>query len=684
MNDNSGTNERIELAVCGLKNLLDMSILPEKYFLYFKKQAELLLLLNDILTHISGDTELEKLKTWNKAVYEDILPENYSSSYNNPDYAVSCFGSEYGKILTVLASEMRSVIGYAFEGETSELLIRAELLLEVYTSFVDAYTETEAEPSLTSLNDIIYWYVSDYSDEESLRRIAELVDSNLDFATRLVMEADLEKTDYLYRYGEYINDDVIKLSSYMAALSQDKVDLIADTYTEGYRIGFINTGKDLSIKDTVNIRYPLGMERVVKKAIDNFAAMGLKPIIYRASNSLFRRQGTNKIGYYGANPNKQYDFDHKEDEALFLDGNFITRKLECLEAAFQQYETMAAGHAGPAVIEDFGEEPADLQSKENAVRLDEKQQQLSVKLASRSGAITNKYIKGEERSFTIIAFPNPAIGSDFEAIFDETITINTLDYIQYRDIQQTIIESLDKGKAAHIKGMNGNRTDITAYFADVNDLSKETKFENCVADVNIPVGEVFTSPKLEGTNGILNVSQVYLNGLLYKDLEIQFENGKTKNYSCCNYESKADNEKYIKDNVLFHHDSLPLGEFAIGTNTYAYVVGKKYNIQSKLPILIAEKTGPHFAVGDTCYSHAEDIKVYNPDGREIIARDNSVSLLRKEDPEKAYFNCHTDITIPYDELGLLEVILEDGSSITIIENGRFVLPGTEALNKAFD
>ena len=53
--------------------------------------------------------------------------------------------------------------------------------------------------------------------------------------------------------------------------------------------------------------------------------------------------------------------------------------------------------------------------------------------------------------------------------------------------------------------------------------------------------------------------------------------------------------------------------------------------------------GPHFAVGDTCYSWSEDTKVYNPDGRENVAKDNEVSILRKEDISKAYFNCHTDI-----------------------------------------
>ena len=65
----------------------------------------------------------------------------------------------------------------------------------------------------------------------------------------------------------------------------------------------------------------------------------------------------------------------------------------------------------------------------------------------------------------------------------------------------------------------------------------------------------------------------------------------------------------------------------------------------------------------------------------MIARDNEKSLLRKTDPGKAYFGCHTDITIPYEELGHIRVIRPDGSIIPIIEEGYFVLPGTEELNE---
>ena len=252
-------------------------------------------------------------------------------------------------------------------------------------------------------------------------------------------------------------------------------------------------------------------------------------------------------------------------------------------------------------------------------------------------------------------------------------------------IESKVNELLVKNQAEYveIKGMGVNETDLRIHLHKLQDKANETNFENCVADVNIPVGEVFTSPVLEGTNGVLHVSKVFLNELEYQNLRMEFQDGMIVGYGCTNFESQADNEKYIKDNVLFRHDTLPMGEFAIGTNTTAYVVAQKYQIGHKLPILIAEKMGPHFAVGDTCYSHQEDVKMFNPDGKEVIARDNEVSLLRHTDRSKAYFNCHTDITIPYDELGSIVAVCEDGREISIIEQGRFVLPGCEMLNKPF-
>ena len=53
------------------------------------------------------------------------------------------------------------------------------------------------------------------------------------------------------------------------------------------------------------------------------------------------------------------------------------------------------------------------------------------------------------------------------------------------------------------------------------------------------------------------------------------------------------------------------------------------------------------------------------------------SILRKEDISKAYLGCHTDITIPYDELDKIWVEIENGENIEIIRDGKFVLEGLQ-------
>ena len=368
---------------------------------------------------------------------------------------------------------------------------------------------------------------------------------------------------------------------------------------------------------------------------------------------------------------------------MFLDKMYCSRKLEVMHTAFEKYKKEARGYAGPAVVETFGEPDFEPVNKAENLKLTEEQNALLVDHRTQMGQLQRQYIIEEERSFTIIAFPLPTIGDCFEELFRETIRINTLDYKKYQRIQQTIIDALDQADHCEIKGYHGNHTDLTVNLWKLKDPAKETIFENCVADVNIPVGEVFTSPVLTGTNGVLHVTKVFLNGLEYKNLEIVFENGKIKEYSCTNFATEEENKAFIKENILFRHKTLPIGEFAIGTNTTAYVVAKRLGVEAKMPILIAEKMGPHFAVGDTCYSHAEDVKVYNPDGKEIVARENEVAKLRNVNPAKAYFNCHTDITIPYDELALLAAVKADGERIVIIRDGRFVLPGTEELNEPF-
>lgn len=672
------TELRYELAVSRIREMMDEETVEEKFRDYFRTVGAFVLLIDETNQKLrSGSFEkysMEELAAWNAKLYEDILPDVYDRSYGNPAYATEKLGAEYGPVLSALYAEIRGAIAYVYEQKIEYLDILFELFVEIYNQF-------EEGPVVKNVQDTIYWYASDYCDVFVADRILEQVDASRSFATDIIRKSDLTDLRYLYSFGEYISASEIRTARHLLELDESVIAKMADVYTEGYRIGFVNTGKDLTKKKSVNIRYVLGFERVVKKAIENFEKMGLSPVIYRSGVSMLTKRQHLKIGYYGAIANKQYEYDHRDDQALFLDKKFVERKLEVMQTTYEHCKDLARVFAGPACIEMFGEEPFVPEVKEEVLTLNEKQQELSVSFDSRQSQLVNTYIPGDERSFTIIAYPVPEIGDKYEEIFDEIIRINTLDAKVYEKVQQTLIDALDQGTCVRILGGNGNCTDLTVQLHALKDREKETIFENCVADVNIPVGEVFTSPVLEGTNGLLHVSKVYLNELQYQDLKITFANGMIADYNCKNFERELENKEYIKEHVLHRQATLPLGEFAIGTNTTAYVAAKKYGIEDKMPILIAEKMGPHFAVGDTCYSWSEDIKVYNPNGKEIIARDNSVSILRKEDVSKAYYHCHTDITIPYEELKRIYVITADGKEISLIENGEFVLPGTEILNE---
>ena len=680
-------DERYGLAFERIKQInSDCDILQDGFCEYFKRVSGFIIemdkLKHNIDTKYYENAALEELQRVNTDLYKDVLDSTdaYDKSFANPSYACERLGLDYGRLLSFLYIEIRGMIVYAYEKRTAQMTAVAELFVEIYCMFEQA----DSLPEYQSVLDCVYWYVSDYSDDMIEYRISEMLNPDYSFATDIIMNSDLNDLRYLYQFGEYITDNEIKTARYLNSLSQSEIESMAATFTEGYRIGFELGNKDISKKKTVNIRYCIGFERLVREEIKQFEKIGLKSTIYRAAADSINKKMHIKIGYVSTSPNKQMDYDHRFDNALYLDSQFVERKLGALKLAYEKNKTYAAEFGGPAVMEIFGEVPFEPVDKPESLRLDEKQQKLSVKYNNEASAIMNTYIKGEERSFTIIAYPIPEIGDNYEQIFNETVKINTLDYDKYKVIQQNIIDALDGADYVSVKGCNGNTTDMRVSIMPIADMTSQTVFENCLADVNIPLGEVFTSPVLKNTTGRLNVSQVYLNDLKFKNLTVEFRDGFVTGYNCDNFADEDKNKAFFKENVLYNHDTLPIGEFAIGTNTTAYVMANKYDIVYKLPILIVEKMGPHFAIGDTCYSRSEDIVVFNPNGKEIISRDNEVSLLRKTQPEKAYFNCHTDITIPYDEIGSISAIHSDGKEIKIIENGRFVLEGCEELNKPFN
>ena len=337
--------ERYELSMARILKFQEEQTVTEPYRDFFTVMSRFIGLCGRVMEAVEegtfGSWTGEELKELNEKLYEDIRGERYETSYGNPAWAVSRLGKELGRLLCFLYAEIRGDIAYAFEGRMLEMVIGNEALIEIYNLF------EEGVPTEREVKDVLYWCVSDYCDVTLTYRIRECLDPSLDFAKKIIMGSDLSDLSYLYRFGEYISEQELQTAGFLNRLPEETIRCMADTYTDGYIRGFAVMGRDLSKKKTVLIRYPLGFERMIRQAVKNFEAHGLSVIFMRAAVDSVNKNPAGRAGYTSSSPNKQYDYDHRYDSAVYYDKAFRDRKLSVLKTAYEQYKKEAAEYAGP-------------------------------------------------------------------------------------------------------------------------------------------------------------------------------------------------------------------------------------------------------------------------------------------------------------------------------------------------
>jgi aminopeptidase len=607
----------------------------------------------------------EKLEMMDREFYSSVEPEKgYETCIANPDHAVKLFGDGLGQLCSAIYTQFRSMRRHFIDQNYLQLDEKLRLFFDLFELASQGNTDPETWKKQ---------YKEVHLDNLRLKSAfinLQRVSPEADYYRRILETADLEDLRYLYRYGTYIRDHDFALAEFMAGYPEKELGNIAAYIVQSWVDGFERAKRDYRLKRYANVIIPCGMERLGRLIIAELRRINIEPIVPQP-----RSNGVNR----------QYTYDHRFDNALIVDREFVDHNLELAAEILEELKHLIEKQAGPVYVELFGETPFSPVAKSTALQLTPEQQQLWRELMARNMQLYFKYYRRDQTSFTIIAFPSPEIGEQFEEIFADTVRINLLDSKRYAMIQQNIIDVLDTAEFVHVKGKPGNDTDIMVKMHPLEDPVHQTNFDNCVADVNIPVGEVFTSPVLEGTSGTLHVEDTYLNSLRFLNLRIVFEDGWIKDYSCTNFEDPEEGKKYIHQNLLLPHDTLPIGEFAIGTNTTAYAIARKYDIMALLPVLIVEKMGPHFAIGDTCFSHEEEAPHPNfVNGKEMVAVENEKTATRKDDPVNAYTNKHCDITLPYEMLASITAITRDGQRKDIIRDGRFVVPGTSELNKPLE
>ena len=242
-------SERYQLAVERLNSMADEHLSDEKYDKYFHFVRDFLLMVDEAYSFVQDGSfdkaSMDELAAQNKKLYQDILPENYANSYGNPTFACQVFGDDFGHLLSALYYEVRGLIVYAFKGDMFNLTTMLELFLEVYGQFVSA-DQAGKIPAYEEVRKTLYWYGSDYAEEMRQIGFAEMVVSDTNFVRDIVTSADLTDLRYLYRFGEYVTDNEIKTAQHLNSLTQEEIDKLATTFTEGYRIGFAMTGKDIT------------------------------------------------------------------------------------------------------------------------------------------------------------------------------------------------------------------------------------------------------------------------------------------------------------------------------------------------------------------------------------------------------------------------------------------------------
>lgn len=403
-------SERYELASQRLFEIPEETGVPEPFRDFFKASADFLI---RCLKKENGKG--------NENLYRDILPENYAVSYGNPDYASAKLGKEYGPVLSAVYAELYGIIPCIFEGDEEGTTVLLELFLECYTAFGE-----EEIPSAEETKGIFISYIRDYLDTFVQQRIEEGVNPSGNFAADIIEHADFQDLSYLDRFGEYVSDETRKTAKFMNTLPQELVDRMAATAAEGYLRGFKDR-KYIEKKKIYSIRFELGFERFVRALILYMRKKDFEPTVSRAAYRLTDRRGALRIGYYGAVPNRQFDYDHRQDPALVLTEDFVAKKLRAARNAYEKNKDLAFLTSGPVCFETFGEKPFVPEKHACELSLSKEQEKLYVNLQNEMGQIVNRYIIGEERTFTIIAFPVPAIGKDFEAVFSDTVKINLLD-----------------------------------------------------------------------------------------------------------------------------------------------------------------------------------------------------------------------------------------------------------------
>lgn len=165
-------------------------------------------------------------------------------------------------------------------------------------------------------------------------------------------------------------------------------------------------------------------------------------------------------------------------------------------------------------------------------------------------------IRVRKTKWCVLRYPNEGMaqlaGMSTRAFEDFYFDVCCLDYAKMQRAMMKLKALMENTDKVHIKGIG---TDITFSI-------KGQAAIPCAGEMNIPDGEVYTSPVKDSVNGTISYNAPsFYNGFRFENVSLTFKDGKI-------VKAAANNTEKLEEILNTDEGARYIGEFAIGVNPY--------------------------------------------------------------------------------------------------------------------
>ncbi|MCF0136491.1 MAG: hypothetical protein HUJ69_08740 [Lachnospiraceae bacterium] len=588
-------------------------------------------------------------------LYGWILKGNYVKEVVSTTY-MNTQVRDIGPALAMFAAEFVNGAEDAIYHRRFILADRIELYFEMHKRLTRGQIRAEALVGL--LRDFHNTIDRKAMEIRILQNYSPLDETN----TQILREANLREPYYLYEYGVPVGGAERGLQKFLTTYDEDHLQKTAEKIVEaftgsipqsglnsrGYRHynGFDRSfeGKDERndvyepdmVRNLVALDYPAGSEMLARQILLALDKKGMRGFVRHISTTAV---------------SQAYLRDHQGDAIRCMDRGFLQRHPELTEKLAADNRCMLKSFAG-AISLKLPEELSytmlqeELKNARTLVgRVQRPTGRYSVGAAEEKRKNYREYLLEEETilrraggmescalvNVTLPAFEEaPTSPETYPETYGETLRkyldLAVMEHHSERSLK-ALTDALDKGSFLYLQGGKAknqqgeetvNETDLLIALPMVKDPSRETLVQTCHVGGDLPAGHVYTLPQKAETNGLLHLPRTVIDGVEYKDLRLNFEDGVLKSCSAAGFEDPEEEGKFLREKLLHGVSETELKELALGVYSGSWQASYGSEDMKTLPEAMRSSYGISLVLGESSMER-EDFFRLNPQNRKLMA-----------------------------------------------------------------